>query len=162
MPTTSEFIPAKPPVMAGWVGSVWVGLLIFTCLVLPGVLWLPHEGRPTPVEPEPPAERWLEFMGTEAESPLFVAAPPLELRVALGLAWPVELEEAGTFSLAVGQGGRWLPSADDPLRWLEGQFPSRQLPVTNGQLHYHLVPSFSFENRELQLRGLTLRLWFNF
>ena len=160
MPKPPEFTPRQPPVMDGWVGTAWVGLLVFACLVMPGVLWLPHEKQQAPVESQ--AAGWLEFQGAEEAVPLFVAAPPLEVRVALGLAWPVATEEADSFSLAVGQGGRWLPSDVDPLRWLEGQIPAGGRATDSGRLHYHLVPSFGFENRELQLRGLTLRLWFNF
>ena len=141
-----------------------VGVLIFVCLVLPGLILRP----PASVEadfvshPTKPVVDWLGFSEAGAPPVEFDPTPPLDVRLGVIRPWPVDPAEEGEMEPAMEANAGWRAKDFDALRWYGGVLSYEYQVLTNGRLHYHLMPSFSFQNNTLQWSGLHIRLWVDF
>jgi hypothetical protein len=164
-PVTSA--PHLPAMTEGFGRTVLVGLVIFACLVAPGIFLLRHAPRvlknhePTPAAP---ADVWLDFVDADyAPQRLFAAAPALCLHYgATRLPFIETPEEAYQAQLDTEKIGTDSAEEITALRWQEELLRPRPLTPNKGKLKYKLSPSFSFDNNELKLSGMTLRVWFDF
>ena len=141
-----------------------VGVLIFVSLVLPGLILR----APGPVgedwgpRPEPGAE-WLGFSVVSTPSVEFIPAPSVDVHLGLIRPWPPEsASAAGDLGANAGESEVWLEPVFEAISWPKGGLVFVPPEVINGRLHYHVLPSFNFENNTLQWSGLQIRLWVNF
>jgi hypothetical protein len=147
-----------------WSGlrSGLVGLFIFTCLVLPRLIWPPQVQT---LEPEVlVTDAWLEFFDPEFEILEFEAAPSLEVRLGLIRPWPDEAEADDDVQLTVW-GTRvwpWLPASVERGYWMDGRFSPTLRSTPAEQFNYKVTPSFNFEQKGLRPSGVVIRLWINF
>jgi hypothetical protein len=137
-----------------------IGVFVFACLVLPGVFWLRHDqGVAATVRA---TAAWLDFFDPEYALLPFISAPPLDVQMGLLSDRPVAAVEGDPLEWLVQRGGQWAAAEGDQMLWLKNYGIPPQRLLDNGLLHYKVTPSFDFEKRELQLRGVTIKLWINF
>jgi hypothetical protein len=147
-----------------WIGlrSGLVGLFIFTCLVLPRLIWPPQVQT---LEPEVlVTDAWLEFFDLEFEILEFEAAPSLDVRLGLIRPWPDEAGADVDVQLTVW-GTRvwpWLPASVERGYWMVGRFSPTLRSTPAEQFNYKVTPSFNFEQKGLRPSGVVIRLWINF
>jgi hypothetical protein len=141
-----------------------VGVLIFVSLVLPGLILR----APGPVgedwgpRPETGVE-WLRFSAVDTPLVEFIPAPSVDVHLGLMRSWPPEsVSAAGDLGANAGDREVWLEPVFEAISWPTGVLVFESPEVINGRLHYHLLPSFNFENNTLQWSGLQIRLWVNF
>lgn len=147
-----------------WSGlrSGLVGLFIFTCLVLPRLIWPPQVQT---LEPEVlVTDAWLEFLAPEFAILEFKAAPSLDVRLGLVHSWPNEAEANDDVQLAVWGTwvSTWLPAEVERGYWMDGRFSPAWRKPDVGQFNYKVTPSFNFEQQGLKPSGVVIRLWINF
>lgn len=141
-----------------------VGFLIFVSLVLPGLLLR----SPAPVDEDwaPRTETGTEWVGFAEFGALLVEFTPaaaLEVDFGLMRTWPPDpVAAAADLGPYSGTSEIWLEPVFEVIRWQEGRLSFERSEINNGRLHYHVMPSFSFDNNTLQWSGLHIRLWVNF
>jgi hypothetical protein len=190
-PKSNAEISGASPISGNGIRSGLIGVFILACLVLPGVIWRHHEQPLAPITPtttvseavseavshvvseavshvssevvsEVVSEAWLEFIDPLFDTVTFIAAHPLDVHLGIVRVESDEAEEVVQVD-PLDQREWWLHSpAVDRLLLLEDQLTPSRRSIYNGQLNYKVTPSFNFENRELQLRGLMIRLWIHF
>jgi len=145
----------------GGLRSGLVGLFIFACLVLPGLIWR-HSAQETKSVIWA-TDSWLEFFPPEFAILAFAPAPSLDLHLGLVDPWPDEAE-AGTVPMAFGdaQAWSWLPAEVERGYWMEGRFSPAWRTTDVGQFNYKVTPSFNFQQQGLKPSGVVIRLWINF
>lgn len=168
MPTPPRIERGTQPTIGERIRAAATSFLIWACFVLPGVVWLRHD----PVEltyretanVESTSDLWLGFIDAEYALPaLFNAAPSLVVDYGLVRdATSETVEEAHEAVLEAEATGIDLLDALAGLRWQEDLLTLRPRLPAAGRLDYKLDPSFGFENKELKLRGLMIRVWVDF
>lgn len=186
-PKSNAKISGASPLPGNGIRSGLIGVFILACLALPGVIWRHHEQPLAPITPtitvseavseavsqvvsqavpevvsEVVSEAWLEFLDPLFETVPFTAAHSLDVHLGIVRVGSEEADEVVQVD-PFEQREWWLHSpAVDRLLLLEDQLTPARRSIYSGQLNYKVTPSFNFENRELQLRGLVIRLWIHF
>ena len=132
---------------------------VATVVLLLPVLLMQPESKNT-LSPD----AWLEFASPQSSQIHFEDATPLEIH--FGLVRP--LQDDDWTEETASQDDK--PAYHAPrvsiytiLRWYDpSSTPPRRLPPLAGSLQYKIDPSFGFDNRELQLDGMMIRVWFDF
>lgn len=145
---------ARPPVsVSGRTRAhvVWV-LTVATVILLLPVLVLETPPATTT------AEAWLDSDGAGLVPIQFVAAPSLMVDPSPVSAWPSDDEETSTDDTMVYHLGKH----HNALRWLDGRAPPPRSPAGPNHLQYKLDPQFEFQNRDLRVNGMMIRLRIEF
>ncbi len=135
---------------------VWALTLASVVLLLPVILLQPSR---TPL-----TDAWLEFAGPESSVIAFNEAPPPVVRLELSLPWPLEEVENDALVQALDATPA-EPNLVPAYRHFH-RFEPLVLPLksftTPRHIQYKLDPSFGFDNRQLQLNGMMIRVWIDF
>jgi len=166
MPSVQPFsfvsAPRRPASVRGSVNRTLVWAFTLACVVVLLPVLLVDTVRKPPAHAATETA-WLEFVSPEFATIVFNEAPDPE--ISFGLIRPASsADEAGnsTFSTDEEPSEPSPPPVGDPLRWLDGRVPPLRSPVGPNHLQYKLDPDFGFENRNLRLNGMMIRLWVEF
>jgi hypothetical protein len=111
-------------------------------------------------ENAPPSEAWLTFADSGFLSFYFEEAPSFEINLDPVRSWPADEPNDAASPEDDTPAYHRRPSIYHWSRRYDDA--SRRSPSGNGSMQYKIDPSFGFDNRDLKLDGMMIRVWFDF